>query len=137
MNVYEAIMKAADHIERHPNEFMFTAAFCPEKPGCGSPGCALGWIGAFMGLGARGFMEVAMRLTGERFSTADDTFYGRMNNLNGKRVDWRKNPDKCARALRLYAAKYHAPAKPRRTDSDLVSELMTRVTSGERIPEDA
>jgi hypothetical protein len=50
MNIYNAIMKAADQVETHPESFDFWVNDIPER--CGSPGCALGWIGFYLGLEA-------------------------------------------------------------------------------------
>ena len=61
--VYEAIMLAADHIERNPADFNFMSIGIPD---CGTPGCALGWIGSFGGLTKSecGFADAATDLLG-------------------------------------------------------------------------
>jgi hypothetical protein len=46
MNIYTAIMKAADTIEQCPKLYTFQANRVPE---CGSPGCLIGHIGAQLG----------------------------------------------------------------------------------------
>jgi hypothetical protein len=108
MNIYNAIMKAANHIERHPGEFDFNQI--PIPGACGTPGCALGWIGFFYGTGKcaqldngyNGAHAVAVLLG---FSNAGP-FYHRMGELDASRR-WSCDPSLCARTLRLYAAKYH------------------------------
>jgi hypothetical protein len=134
MNVYDAIMKAAEHIEQSPSTFHFGAYLVPSD--CGSPGCALGWIGMFAGRHRAG---VAVNLVAkEILGVTGAEFYDRMAHINAaKRPSgwWRDTPQIVAENLRAYAAKYHAP--PKRTDAELVTALMARVTSGERIPEDA
>lgn len=138
MNVYDAIMKAAEHIESHPNEFDFLR-FC--IPACGSPGCALGWIGCFAGIpadmcGATTMVPYKVLGFDQSECMADAKFYRRLHELVGTEK-WKTSASLCAKALRLYAAKYHTPSIPKRTDAELVAALMARVTSGERIPEDA
>lgn len=107
MDIYNAIMKAADHIERSPQDFNFNAI---SVPSCGSPGCALGWIGHFMGFEPNrqcGFALSAVKMLGiPRNELPEFIFYARMDKLI---KDWRDDPSTCARGLRLYAAKYHAP----------------------------
>lgn len=104
MNVYDAIMRAADHIEQNPSLFYFHSVRIPE---CGTPGCALGWIGHFMGLEAgSGITHATNKLGLDR----DDEFYGRMRMVTGGKP-WRETPQELAVNLRLYAAKYHAPTE--------------------------
>ena len=106
--MYEAIMKAAGMIKRRPNDFHFFTTEVPDGE-CGSPGCALGWIGHFAG-GARWFIDVPEMLGlgyGGEFE-----FYSRMDRLV-KSVEWRYEAGLCATALRLYAEKYHGDEKPK------------------------
>ena len=116
--VYQAIVNAADHIERNPAAFDFMSVGIPD---CDTPGCALGWIGSFGGLtkSACGFSDAAtdlLRLEPEPLDgggitrSNDFTFYNRMDALCGNKV-WRKAAHVCAATLRKYAEKYHAPAK--------------------------
>jgi hypothetical protein len=123
MNIRDAILKAADHIERNPAEFRFASIAIPGGPGCGTPGCALGWIGAFGGLEAacHGFNRSAnemLELPSEFLSgslhgpTIEYAFYNRMDALCGS-ISWRVSASECARSMRLYADKYHpATDKP-------------------------
>lgn len=113
-SLYTAIMQAADHIEQNPKEFSFFATLKPN--GCGSPGCALGWIGYFAG--GDNYQDVARNvLKVEGASRYGDgsphfNFYRRMDVLAGGFSAWAHDASGCARALRLYAEKYHKPAAP-------------------------
>lgn len=116
--VYEAILLAADHIERNPQDFNFGAIYIPH--GCGSPGCALGWVGFHLGItndtidASDGWLD-RIQLTAHRLGCDSEykphMFYSRMDALCGS-SNWQRNASLCAATLRLYAAKYHAPAKP-------------------------
>jgi len=103
MNVRNAILKAADHIEKNPDEFDFMAIGFPE-PNCGMPACTIGWIGSFLGkrasYGVTGFSEEVLGV----FAL---DFYERMDQLGGN--TWRSEAAACARALRQYAD-VHCPA---------------------------
>lgn len=112
MNVYDAMMKAADHIEANPRDFDFNSIYHPD--GCGTPGCALGWVGHFLGpVCASGFSWVDA--TARALGVAELEFYDRMNALDGG-MDWTDTATNCATTLRAYANKYHKdtnePAPP-------------------------
>jgi hypothetical protein len=128
-NIYTAIMKAADHIERHPRDFDFSVGDIPSE--CGTPGCALGWIGHFAGKSGT-FMDVCECL-GLVEPIADKQFYRRMDAVVYAlpyHDDWYRSAKRCAHVLRLYAAKYHAPAKPVFTGlPDIVREIFTKPTA--------
>lgn len=98
MDTRQAILKAADHIEANPDQFNYWVVGVPD---CGSPGCALGWIGYFLGfsVGASfwGNVSPAMGL-------ASEDFYDRMTEIDRK---WESGAARCSHALRLYADKYH------------------------------
>jgi hypothetical protein len=105
MNIREAILKAADHIEGNPGLFDFYGRDVPERD---SPACALGWIGYFAGLKSG---TCNGRVSDAVFGTLDTgTFYGRMASLCGSGW-WMRNAKGCAQALRAYADTYH-PAEP-------------------------
>lgn len=135
MNIYHAILAAADHIERYPREFQFCAVSIPKKPNCGMPGCALGWIGTFANLppvdnesdsisrvawndifppGHPAYIECLLGIS-------QHEFYRHMNSFVHK---WMTNAKACARGLRLYAEHYHSAP---RSDHELVADLMRRV----------
>ena len=112
--IYEAIMKAADHIEAFPKEFRFSTTAQPSKPNCGTPGCALGWIATFAGYtsGRRSFGALArdlLKVPCDPSQDGDQEFYNRMEALGGN-SNWQIHASECARVLRLYAAEYHTPA---------------------------
>jgi hypothetical protein len=133
MNIRNAILAAADHIEANPGEFNFNASHAPKSRDCGTPGCALGWIGTFAGLAGACNQTVAEKLglCGGGGWTLE--FYSKLNELAR---GWTSHAALCARALRLYADKYH-PATPvlfpdwsamaaQRTVSDTAVDEMVR-----------
>lgn len=99
MNLREAILKAADHIEANPGLFDFGIPMVPNN--CWARGCALGWIGYFADVQGESISKVSTQLLGLRDS---GVFYGRMNEWG---ADWDDTATEAARALRLYADKYH------------------------------
>lgn len=134
MNIRQAILKAADHIERNPSAFNFGAVRFPKPNDCGTPGCALGWIGVFAGLPdmyARSLdrsdswcvLRAAREVLGlpDKCHT-DSVFYERMDEVAG--TDWRHSAATCARALRLYADRYH-PAESRSLIPESVRAIFT------------
>lgn len=108
-----AILRAADQIKSRPHLFNFGNCSIPD---CGSPGCAIGWCGAELGL--EGIINEASpilvgwadtspvphdeRWLGNQF--CDQEFYDRMDSIGP--ANWRTNAHECARALRAYADKY-------------------------------
>lgn len=119
MNIRNAILAAADHIERNPGEFNYHSIEVPRRAGCGTPGCAYGWIATFSQLDLEdkrheygGKQIVALWGFQEKAHFTEPTeFYSRMNEFSN---GWRGSASECAAALRLYADKYHPaePAKP-------------------------
>jgi len=56
VNIYDAIMKAADTIEKTPHLYNFQAIRVHD---CNTPQCMLGWIGHYLGMeGARVYGDV-------------------------------------------------------------------------------
>jgi hypothetical protein len=108
VTIREAILRAADHIEANPGEFDFWSARTPDHPGCGTPGCALGWIQSFHGfrvcVGHGVFSGAAGAL-----GVDEGDFYERMMAFDR---GWYRNAKRCACALRLYADKHHPAASP-------------------------
>lgn len=132
MNIRDAILKAADHIERFPEEFSFNSYTVPERPHCGTPGCALGWMIAFAGTGHSLFMAFAQQVLGivpHGKMSAGYEFYCRMDELVG--ADWVASAEACAAGLRLYADKYHPAPEPH----SFARELMAKLPS-EPLPQD-
>lgn len=123
MKIYNAIMMAADHIERNPREFDYYCTGVPDAP-CGSPGCAIGWVNFFTstcGPGERLLNErwlyISPNSAGRRpisckaaLGVDDGKFYARMDELSG---GWRAHALECARALRRYAERHHGHEKPK------------------------
>src|SRR5262245_52736236 len=127
MNIREAILAAADQIEARPDQFRFALPGIPVSTNpdpddnfyCGSVGCALGWIGHFLGMRPTrayvGYAEVAeipeLGLTetiwykaeilgSELSSEKAGDFYNRLDQFDPR---WDQNADSCAKALRCYA----------------------------------
>ena len=117
MDTYQAILRAADHIERQPQLFDFERTRVPRN--CRTPGCALGWIGFFAGrteARIRAMLGLSFLHRGIAIVTVDAgsdpvitvsarEFYERMDRLAA--CDWRRDAAQCAAALRRYAATYH------------------------------
>lgn len=114
MNVYDAMMKAADQIEARPDLFRFMSSDVPAN--CGSPGCALGWIGHFA---RRRDLTRHDQVSKGLLGLHPLEFYKRLSELDGEspefRIigDWADDPALCASTLRAYAAKYHGDEKPK------------------------
>lgn len=119
MDIRQAILKAADHIERQPHLFSFKEWLMPND--CGSPGCAIGWIGVFSETvvekschdGIERRSGVASDVCPAVLGIKAEDFYDRMDSIDqttdfDKR--WRRNAGTCARSLRAYADKYHPDA---------------------------
>jgi hypothetical protein len=113
VNIRQAILKAADHIERNPRSFDFHRLTVPG--GCGTPGCALGWIGYFGGVKSDCDGLQASNIDVSRFiglNGETGVFYKRLGDVlkSSGRTDWyswSQRADYCAEALRIYADLYH------------------------------
>lgn len=118
MNIRDAILKAADWIEKNPALFDFEVC---EVPACGSPGCAIGWIGHFMGrnAGYTGFKEIAISMG---LPDHEGTFYQRMDDINAV---WDRDAKACSHTLRLYADKYH-PMTSKPAGASICIGIMSR-----------
>ena len=93
MNAYEATLATAKLFEQRPELFRFSETNIPD---CGTPGCAIGYIGYFMGHTGC--------ISGEKTIGVDSgEFYDRMRPLA---PFWIIDATTCARGLRLYAEKY-------------------------------
>lgn len=105
MNIRTAILKAADSIEQNPHLFYFHSVDMPDA-GCGTPGCALGWIGHHLSCAG---IQPDDRFDGSLSRVAhmeSTSFYARMNGLEVG-LGWKYSAPACASALRQYADKYH------------------------------
>jgi hypothetical protein len=119
MNTYQAILRAADHIQANPPLFDFERTRVPGN--CRTPGCALGWIGFFAGrtqARIRVMLGFSFLHRGIAIVTLDGgsnpvinvtarEFYERMDRLASG--NWRVDAGACAEAMRRYAARYHQP----------------------------
>lgn len=110
MNIRQAMLMAADHIERHPEAF----APCQAQTK-GNLGCPLAWAGEFLGICGATRTLAAIRgwevseIVGVNVDR-DTAFINEMGQLVG--VDFmRMTATDAARAFRLYADRYH-PAEP-------------------------
>lgn len=133
MNIRQAILKAADHIEAHPEAFDFSDIAVPE---CGAPGCAIGWVAAFSGKEFRRtgcgtqphHKETIARVhddegvCGVVFGCGHNDFYDRMKHFD---EGWLISAKSCARALRLYADKFHPAAPIRYPDWSAIATAST------------
>ena len=106
MNVYEALLKAADHIERNPDLFDFYTERVPE---CGTPGCALGWAAYFMRLPFHNVGDFAQQMMPVKYGDcAEGAFYERMNAaLADPKCEWTEDSALCAQGMRLVAEKHY------------------------------
>lgn len=104
MSIRQAILKAANSIEQNPDMFDFGSLYWPD---CGTPGCALGWISVYSGIEREEFWTYSRDKLRELLGISNSgQFYGRMINISNH-SNWSHSADKCAKALRLYADKYH------------------------------
>lgn len=97
INYYDALNKAADHIEQHPRDFNFLSAKIPES--LGTKACALGWIGYFAGAREGYAIGVGVEVLGHECE-----FFQSITDLAGS--GWMSKPEQCAKGMRLYAETY-------------------------------
>jgi hypothetical protein len=97
LSLYEAVMDAADHIERYPHDYGFDELLIPTS---GGPASALAWIHVYSGikgLGPDGNTADSINL----FGMNDEEFCKHMNEAVGPL--WREDAPLCASGLRLFA----------------------------------
>ena len=108
MDIRTAILKAADRIESNPAAYSFVRS---GKPGCGSPGCLMGWIGFYAGVSEdrRNAATYASQVAQQLFGMGhwSQAVYLITSHASG----YAKDAKVAARLLRAYANKYH-PAPP-------------------------
>lgn len=114
MNVYNIIMAAADQIEKDPGSFKYSKPVVPE---CGTPGCAVGWIGTFANVAAgtcvTDVCRDVMGIPGPedrshlRYHVPYNIFEQRMQDIH---AGWRL-PEHVSGAMRRYAEIHHAHEK--------------------------
>lgn len=120
-SAYEAIIYAAEMIERSPERYDFASIDRPD-PACGTPGCALGWIGVYLDVPAESEVHYPSYLTRvlSLLSVTASEFYERLDAIQirwreGGSIDngmWSIDAGSCARALRAYADEYHREPAP-------------------------
>lgn len=109
MNIRNAILKAADSIETHRNLYEFCSTRIPD-PDCGTPGCALGWIGFHLGIPKR--ETLGHGLTQNNHSVYDalgidsQCCFDHLRQTVGH-GKWKFQAIECAKALRQYADIHH------------------------------
>lgn len=106
----EAILKAAAHIEQHPESYDFMRT---RTPAVGDSACLLGWIGHFMGMGDYVPIGNVAEALGFKVTLALDhcfEFYNAITKLEPARelsgrhgYEWNFRADVAARAMRKYA----------------------------------
>lgn len=103
MDIRTAILRAADSIEMNPKMFSFGSVWLPDES-CGTPGCALGWVGHHLGMGRNSRLEDVSRELGIPVYSCN---FVELTEVFGSRK-WYYSAPECAKALRLYVDKYHA-----------------------------
>lgn len=122
--VRRAILRAADRIEKHEDQFKFASIIIPRLHSCRDTGCALGWIAAYLhyipdpaplartefGESFGDVSRIIGNVTG-REDYNDMDFYQDMNKLcpdgrGGNEHNWEKYPKVAARVLRKYVKEY-------------------------------
>lgn len=99
----DAILKAARQIEQTPEMFNFMSCGKPDLS-CGTPGCALGWIGFFADINPQEYGGLISE-TATALGVKDYQFYERMDDCAADR-EWIDSAALCAKGLRAYADKY-------------------------------
>ena len=123
-DIRQAILKAANHIEANPGLFDFQSL---EVPGCGTPGCIVGWVGHFMGVehGTNCWGDDCVGIMG----VESNAFFDRMLELQEQdetEEPFTSDVGVAARFMRLYADKYHPESYPE------VSKELARIFSDTR-----
>ena len=138
-DIYNAVLLAAEQIEKNPDSFKFLSPVRPHP--CGTPSCALGWTHYF-------FTDSGQYWESEKFYEAlalgqywedtspaqvraDEVFYNRMDKIASRnsRHCWRAFPEDCAVVLRLYAEKYLCPPSKNEQSSNSKAENSTSSSS--------
>ena len=115
MNIRQAILKAADHIEQNPAHFKYVSNDRP-NPDCGTPGCMLGWIGVFLNMQPAGWSTWAGDVARAIGTTHSEFVHGFVHPMVVEHKLWvHENPNaakNAAKLLRIYADRHH-PAESR------------------------
>ena len=114
MNVRQAILAAASHIERNPDQYKFHAN---GKPACGTPGCLMGWIGVYAGVAksSHSYMNDTKAALGFDYQDITQFWSNKINSVPHN--DWMRlsmfqvRADAAAELLRVFADE-RFPAEP-------------------------
>ncbi len=115
MNIREAILKAADHIERNPAAYCFSEN---DMPTCGTPGCLMGWIGFYAGVKPTSacYMGAVRKALGFDYGDIGAFVRSFNGNVSHERymhlMDYQDDARVGAEVLRMYADKYHPAESP-------------------------
>lgn len=108
MNIRQAILKTADLFDTSPEMYNFMNTSIPSD--CGSPGCVVGHVAAFMEVSEDSIYGVECA---EALGTTYHVFFNRMCSLTRHcRGTFTRNANVAAIGLRLYADKYHPVSTP-------------------------
>lgn len=119
MNIRDAILKAADHLEANPQLWDFCSSTVPD---CGTPGCAAGWIGHFRGVPAGRCLAIGFANNMERWLVEKNSpmyykiFSERMSAIDSQ---WPWSVKTAVKTMRKYADKYH-PAEVTTNHTDFI-----------------
>lgn len=120
MEIRQAILKAADHVQGHHGLYQFSPNV---RPDCGTPGCMLGWTGFFLGIKADSCFtdRVAKALGHDHLGLALHALQtcGPFHLYAKASVD--NDADAAASVLRSYADKYH-PASVKLPDWEAMAK---------------
>lgn len=122
MELRQAILAAADWIEKYPQTYVYKLTRVPPKGGCG---CMLGHTGVFLGIDAGESISKVEEMLGINPNDLSGPYYLRMADLMGSHPEhwnWRMAVD----GLRAYANHYY-PAEPSKpTGSEICLAIMAR-----------
>jgi hypothetical protein len=129
MSIREAILKAADHIERVPSDYDYQAN---HKPRCGSPGCLMGWVGFYAGIPINDnhgtYMSTLKHVLGFDYIDLQvelaDQFHGYTTVAQTGARLLRAYADKHYPATRVLPPNWQAMASTRTVPADAVDEMV-------------
>lgn len=109
MNVRQALLAAADHIEAKPQAYCFRNS---NKPDCGSPGCLMGWVGFFAEVKDKDNRDwaapgYANQVAQEVLGLTSWSHFTNLGSQLGAFSNHTQDSKQAAGMLRAYADKYH------------------------------
>lgn len=106
MNIRTAILKAAEHIEKHPESYSFHRCSVPSAMTGETTACAIGWIAYFADVGQQG--RYVCSACEAVLGTTDWKFYEKLRLLSDSEdCSYTHDHEVCARTLRRYADEFH------------------------------